>query len=79
MWTRGRDQNGKFNVTVWDMNNAKFFEGSFDSAAEADRVGELKNRDALQPILGGYQMTEADWNDPLLDMSDDELLEALEA
>lgn len=79
MWTRGRNQDGRFSVTVWDMNNVEFFAGTFDSAAEADRIGELKNREALLPILGGYQMTEADWNDPLLAMSDDQLLSELEA
>lgn len=78
MWTRS-NKNGKFQVKVWNVVNELTYQGEFDSAQEADRVGEIENRKALAPIIGGYVMTEADWNDPLLDMSDEELLAELSA
>ena len=76
MWARS-NKNGKFQVQVWNVKNELTFEAEFETAAEADCVGEMENRKALSPILNGYEMTDADWNDPLLDMTDDELLAAL--
>lgn len=79
MWTRS-NKNGKFQVQVWNVENKLVFEGEFDCPNKADRCGEAENRKALAPIMAGYVMSAADWNDPLLDaMSDDELLAELTA
>lgn len=78
MWTRS-NKDGKFRVQVWNAENELVFDGEFESAAEADRVGEQENRNALAPIMPGYVMTAADWDDPLLDMSDEEILAELAA
>lgn len=50
----------------------------FDYAETELKANEV-HRAALAPIMGGYVMTEADWNDPLLNMSDDELFAELTA
>lgn len=78
MWTRS-NQNGKFQISVWNAANELVFEGEYESAHEADRAGEMENRNALAPIIPGYVMTDRDWSDPLLDMTDDELLAELAA
>lgn len=79
MWTRSAANKitGMIKVTVWTADNVLFFEGEFDTIQEAERAGEAKNREALTLIMGGYKLTEADWNDPLLDMTDDEILSEL--
>lgn len=78
MWTRS-NRDGKFQVSVWNVAGELTFQAEYETAAEADRSGEVENRKALAPIMGSYVMTEADWNDPLLDMSDDDLLAELQA
>jgi hypothetical protein len=70
MWTRGKDQNeaGKFAVQVFnDAGALVFSQGGFDTAAEADRAGELEQRNVLFGYAPGF-----DWN-----MSDDALLAEL--
>jgi len=78
MWTR-TNRDGKFQVQVWNVSNELTFIAEFDTAEKADRAGEIENRKALSPIIDGYVMTAADWRDPLLDMSDEELLAELTA
>lgn len=75
----GSNKNGKFTFEIYGADNALFATVEGTDYAETQRKANEVHREALAPIMGGYKMTEAGWNDPLLDMSDDDLLAELMA
>lgn len=70
-------ETGKFEAKVYSVDNNLFATVEGDNAKEVELKAFELQREALMPIMGGYKMTEEDWNDPLLDISDDELLAEL--
>lgn len=73
----GGKGNGKFVYRVYDASNRLFATVEGDDRQEVERRAEQEQRNALAPIMDGYKMTALDWNDPLLDITDDELLAKL--
>lgn len=75
----GPNKRGGFTFLVYAADNTLF--ATIDGAdhAETQRRAHDVQREALAPVMGGYRLTAADWNDPLLDMTDDELRAALES
>lgn len=74
MWTRGRDKNeaGKFAYTLYGVAGETIETvGGFETHTAADRAAEVAQRRVLFPI--------ADQADALPEMTDLELLAALEA
>lgn len=70
-------ETGKYVFQIYAADNTLFATVEGSDYAETERKANEVHREALAPIMGGYKMTETDWNDPLLNMSDDEILAAI--
>lgn len=70
-------ETGAYVHQIYAADNTLFATVEGFDYAETERKAQEVHREALAPIMSGYKMTETDWNDPLLDMSDDDLLNEL--